>query len=106
MDLFQTLSLLWLPGLAIAAVMHLRAIYLKRLLVRKYKFVFPKSFLRTSNIAELLGNYESTDSSALKHLLARLVSAKKWSYIAVAIAVLAYAAPVLLKLWLSQSSRG
>ena len=105
MDIFNLLSLTWIPCLVLFLLLQVRIIRLKKLLVTKYGFEFPKKVFSPIKIDELRGNYASTESVSLKETLSKLIASKKLGYWLILIGILSYLAPILLKMWLSSPNR-
>jgi predicted membrane protein len=101
MDIWDFLSLLWIPSLVIGIAFQIRAVYLKNILVKKYGFHFPLGFFKPVNIGELKTNYQMSDSQSLKQIISKFIFSKKCFYFFSIAAILIAVVPVLFKLWLT-----
>ncbi|MBS1949066.1 MAG: hypothetical protein JST47_14990 [Bacteroidetes bacterium] len=91
--------------LVVACVFQLRAVYIKKVLVKEYGFMFPPGFLGTVRIHELKANRSQSDSPALKKVITSFIVSKKWVYIFVLAAAFTFIGPHLFKLWVSDGKR-
>jgi hypothetical protein len=105
MDIWNYLSFAWIPCLIVAAILQMKAIYLKKLMINKYGFRFPTKYLGIVGIAELKVNRRMTESENLKKIITSFIDSKKWVYRLLVIAVIIVAGPYLIKLWLSDPKK-
>ncbi len=94
-------SFLWVPCLLIAIVLQLRAIYFKKIMVKKYGFRFPERLFGLVRTDELKTNRRMTESQNLKKIITSFINSKKWVYRFLIVAVLIVIVPYLLSLWLT-----
>ncbi|HVM86617.1 MAG TPA: hypothetical protein VMT76_00415 [Puia sp.] len=91
--------------LLIACIFQLRAIYLKKVMINEYGFMFPPSFLGTIRIHELRANRSQANSESLKKVISSFIKTKKWFYIFLFAAAFVLIGPHLFKLWVSDGKR-
>src|ERR1017187_609156 len=101
MDIWNLLSLLWVPCIILGIAFQIRAIYLKKVMVKKYGFNFPQRIFKPVHLGELRTNYQMTDSESLKKIIANFIFSKKCFYFFIVAAILIVAGPVLFNLWLT-----
>jgi hypothetical protein len=104
MDIWNLLSLLWIPCLFIGIAFQIRAVYFKRVMIKKYGFHFPVGFFKPVNIGELKTNYQMSDSQNLKQIISKFIFSKKCFYFFSIAAILIVIVPVLFKLWVTSGN--
>ena len=104
MDIWNLLSLLWIPFLFIGIAFQIRAVYLKNIMIKKYGFNFPQGLFKPVNIGELRTNYQMSESENLKKVISKFIFSKKCFYFFSIAAVLIVVLPVLFKLWISSGN--
>jgi hypothetical protein len=105
MDIWDYLSFAWVPCLLIAAILQIRAIYLKKIMVSKYGFNFPKRFLGIVRTDELKTNRRMTESQNLKEIITSFIETKKWIFRLLIAAIIIIVGPYLFKWWISDSRK-
>jgi hypothetical protein len=103
MDLSQILDMvarLWMPCLLVAVLYHLRAIYFKQLLTKRFGFKFTGNRFGILDFGELRATYDTMELIRAKKMILKLIASKKLSYIFVVIAVLTYVATIVVRRWL------
>lgn len=104
MDVWNFLSLLWIPCLFLGIAFQIRAIYLKQVMIKKYGFNFPQSLFKPVHIGELRTNYQMTDSESLKKVISNFIFSKKCFYFFIVAAALIFTVPILFKLWITSGN--
>ena len=105
MDFWDYISVLWMPFFAAAVFLQAKAIFLKKILVKKYGFNFPPKFLGLVGIDELKVNRRMTESEELKKTIHSLIESKKWVFRLLIITILIVAFPYVFKWWVSESRK-
>jgi hypothetical protein len=103
--IWDHLHFLSLCCMIIAFVFQGRAIYLKKIMVNEYGFLFPPSFLGMVGIHELKANRSQANSEDLKEIITSFIISKKWFYIFLIVSVVVFAGPHFLKWWISDGKR-
>lgn len=104
MGLWGIKSLLWIPCLLVAIALQLRAIYFKKIMVRKYGFRFPERLFGLVRTDELKTNRRMTESENLKKVITSFINSKKWVYRFLILAVLIVVVPYLFELWITSTT--
>ena len=106
MALWGIKSLLWIPCLLIAVALQLRAIYFKKIMVKKYGFRFPEQRFGIVRTDELKTNRRMTESENLKQVITSFINSKKWVYRLLILALLIIVVPYIFEFWITSTTSG